>query len=220
MAMLLFKEKKKTYTDVEFVDGICREDRRCQNALYAHCRRYFEDNYKGVFFAGDNEKSDIFQESFLQLWRNIENKRVYVENGSLYGKAGKPFTGQLTTYFMSIAKYKYMEWVRQSHDELLDDEFMGQFFDELSKNQTNEKENIDKERARYEILAECVSQISKRCNEILTKFYYECKSLDEILDELKTFLSKDALKTTKYKCMENLRVSANAMWQLYLDGKK
>lgn len=52
----------------------------------------------------------------------------------------------------------------------------------------------------------------KRCYDILTKYYYEEKDLDTILLEIDTITTKNALKTKKYKCMENLREVA---WKIY-----
>ena len=52
----------------------------------------------------------------------------------------------------------------------------------------------------------------KRCYDILTKYYYEEKDLDTILLEIDTITTKNALKTNKYKCMENLREVA---WKIY-----
>lgn len=216
MSILELNKKKKAYSDVELVEGVFKNDRRCQNALYDHCRQYFEEHYSSVFFADDDLKMDIFQEAFLQLWMNIETKKIFVENGELLGKDGQSFRAQLTTYFMSIAKRKYLEWVKQSYDELIsDDDYLNHLFNGLSQERFMEEDDEISE-VQYAILSECIAQISKRCNEILTKFYYEGKNLDEIMVELQSFLSKDALKTAKYKCMENLRVSANSMQQEYL----
>ena len=59
-----------------------------------------------------------------------------------------------------------------------------------------------------EIIDDCLSKMSERCYEILTKFYDEEKKLDQIMLELNTFKSKDALKTAKNKCLDKLRTSS------------
>ena len=53
---------------------------------------------------------------------------------------------------------------------------------------------------------------------IRDRYYYEEKSLDAILQELPNFESKNALKTMKYKCMENLRKSAQEIYHRYLNS--
>ena len=69
-----------------------------------------------------------------------------------------------------------------------------------------------------EIIADCISNMSKRCNQILTMFYYENKTLDDIMEDLPGFESKNALKTRKYKCMEELRKSAKTIYHRYLNS--
>lgn len=212
--MVTIKLKLETYSDVDFVEGVYKRNRVIENALNLHCKKYFDLNYKGVFFAGSDMREEIFQESFITLWEIIENRIIYVEDGELKGKGGKPFNGQLTTYFMSIAKFKYLEWVRKNssyneygYDELKSIKDVWEFLD-----------NVPENKIQYEILSYCISQMPKGCNKILTMFYYEEKNLDAIMMEIPTYKSKNALKTAKHKCMENLRNSANAIYNRYINA--
>lgn len=212
--MVTIKLKLETYSDVDFVEGVYKRNRVIENALNLHCKKYFDLNYKGVFFAGSDMREEIFQESFITLWEIIENRIIYVEDGELKGKGGKSFNGQLTTYFMSIAKFKYLEWVRKnssyneySYDELKTIKDVWEFLD-----------NVPENKIQYEILSYCISQMPKGCNRILTMFYYEEKNLDAIMMEIPTYKSKNALKTAKHKCMENLRNSANAIYNRYINA--
>ena len=171
----------KTYSDVAYVEGMYRRDPVMERALHKHCKQYFDENYRGVFFVGDEHKMEIFQESFITLWEKIEKRKIYVEDGILKGKDGAPFIGKLTTYFMGIAKLKFKEWVRDRHT--------GQ-----------DAENEEKKRKAKD-----------------AEIYKE-KSLDDIMLELPTFKSKNALKTEKYKCMENLRKSAQEIYHRYMNA--
>lgn len=207
----------KEYTDVAYVDGVYRRNPVMERALYDHCKQYFDENYRGVFFVGEEHKMEIFQEAFIKLWENIEKRKIHVEDGMLKGKEGMPFTGKLTTYFMGIAKNKYREWVRDQQKGInvnVDDKTL------KKRNQEQYKEFLydETENEIVELIAECISRMSERCNQILTMFYYERKTLDDIMIELPTFESKDALKTAKYKCMENLRKSAGEMRNRYMNS--
>ena len=214
--MAIVSLKPKVYSDAAYVDGVYRRDSAMECALYNHCKRYFDENYRGVFFVEDNHKMEIFQEAFITLWEKIEKRKIYVEEGVLKGKDGLPLSGKLTTYFMSIAKFKYMEWVRDHH--------IGQDVEAIEKKQRAKDAEIYKEMLYdegeneiIEIIADCISQMSERCNQILTMFYYEQKTLDDIMIELPSFESKNALKTAKYKCMENLRKSALEIHRRYIN---
>ena len=209
--MSIIRLKPKHYSDATYVDGVYRHDKAMERALYKHCKQYFDDNYRRIFIAGDASKEEIFHESFITLWEKIEQRKIYVENGTLMGKTGKPFTSTLTTYFMGISKMKYLEQVREVSgptatifdDNMLKDELYPSLDD-----------NPDEEMAS--IIAMCVSQLPPRCNQILTLFYYEGKKLEDILLDIPSIANKNALKTAKYKCMETLRQSAQEMYKRYM----
>ena len=207
----------KTYSDVAYVDGVFRHDPIMERALHYHCKRYFDENYKCVFFVGDEYKDEIFQEAFITLWEKIINKKIYVEDGELKGKNGNVFSGKLTTFFMSIARLKYLELVRENLHRYTDVE-------EERRRREQEAEMFKSllydsdDETMLEIIADCISKMSKQCNQILTMFYYEEKTLDDIMIELTTFESKNALKTRKYKCMEELRKSAKSIYRRYLNS--
>lgn len=206
----------KTYSDVAYVEGVFRRDPILERALHYHCKRYFDENYKSVFFVGNEHKDEIFQEAFITLWEKIINKKIYVEDGELKGKNGKSFSGQLTTFFMSIARLKYLEWARKNLHQYKDEE--EQHISEQEIELVNSMLYDRDDETMLEIIADCISKMSKQCNQILTLFYYEEKTLDEIMVELKTFESKNALKTRKYKCMEELRKSAKSIYRRYLNS--
>lgn len=214
--MAVIRLNAKTYSDAAYVDGVFRRDHAMERALHYHCKQYFDENYKSLFFVGDENKKDIFQEAFIKLWENIEKKKIYVENGILKGKGGNAFSGKLTTYFMGIAKLKYLEWARTNKQQHVSKE------EELRRKKQEMKlfETLlyDKDdEAMFEIIADCISHMTTRCNQILTMFYYKEKTLDVIKKEL-GFESKNALKTRKYKCMEELRKSAKSIYHRYLNS--
>lgn len=211
--------KPKTYSDVAYVEGVAHRDTLMERELERHCHSYFNEYSRGIFFCDDDTLLDIYQEAFITLWQKIEMHKIYVEDGVLKNVNGKPFTSSLLTYFMSIAKLKNLEI---SRDKLFCIEL-----EEEIKHTKKRFENIDFDPCSmlYEepsnimcdIIAECISVMSERCNQILTKFYYEEKSLDDILMEVPSFSSKNALKTHKYKCMETLRKNAQDWYRRYIN---
>ena len=211
--MTTYKILDAQYSDVALVEGMSRHDHRAERAMHFHCKKYFDENYSSVFIAANEDRQDIFQEAFITLWQNILKKKIYVEDGVLLGKEGEALNGKLTTYFMRIAKLKYLEWVRKipfvpyTNEEMmaLEKMYKDLLFDDV----------FDGGEVKYRIIEECISHMSERCRQILTMFYYERKTLDQIMEELTTFMSKDALKTAKYKCMQTLHDSANTIYNRY-----
>ena len=215
--MAVTRLNAKTYSDAAYVEGVFMRDPMMERALHKHCKQYFDENYKGVFFVGNEYKDEIFQEAFIKLWENIANKKIYVEDGVLKGKGGEAFSGKLTTYFMSIAKLKYLEWARENLHKVSDkEEERRRREQEIELFKTLLYDSDDE--VMLEIIADCISHMSERCNQILTMFYYEEKTLDDMMSELPTFDSKNALKTAKYKCMEALRKSAKSIYRRYLNS--
>lgn len=206
--------------ELRLVDGMAHKSRRTQYELYAYCSNYFWNNYRGVFFADENVAAEILQNSFIAFWENIERRKIYAENGRVRGKDNKPLNGSILTYFMSIARYKYLEYERE-HPVYADPETeLGRL---LRKEGFAPPKCIDMlydpdENDIIDIIADVVSHMSPRCNQILTKFYYEEKKLEVILTEIPEIRSYEALKSKKYKCLENLRKSVKEIYHRRLNS--
>lgn len=204
----------KQENEARLVSGMADKDLSMQYELYAYCSDYFWDNYRGVFFADKKAAAEILQDTFIAFWENIERKKIYVDDGIVMGKDAKPLNGSILTYFMSIARNKYLEYVRE-HPVYADPETeLGRL---LRKEGFNPNEYTDMlydsgENMMLEIIADIISHMSPRCSQILTKFYYEEKKLEIILKEMPTIESYAALKTKKNKCMNMLRKSAREIY--------
>lgn len=204
----------KQENEARLVSGMADKDLSMQYELYAYCSDYFWDNYRGVFFADEKSAAEILQDTFIAFWENIERKKIYVDDGIVMGKDAKPLNGSILTYFMSIARNKYLEYVRE-HPVYADPETeLGRL---LRKEGFNPNEYTDMlydsgENMMLEIIVDIISHMSPRCSQILTKFYYEEKKLEIILKEMPTIESYAALKTKKNKCMNMLRKSAREIY--------
>lgn len=204
--------------EARLIAGMHDGNQLAQYELYAYCADYYYEKYRGVFYATEEAVEEILQNSFIKLWENIECGKIYAEDNIVKGKDGKPLSGSIRTYFMGIAKLKYLEWLRE-HPFFADPETeMGK---KVRANGFDEQEYLnmlygESDNIQLEIIADLISKMSERCYEILSKFYYEDKDLDRILTEIPSIESKNALKTKKHKCMENLREVANETYRRYL----
>lgn len=206
--------------EARLVAGMYDKNKKIQSELYVYCSRYFWANYRGVFFADEKAATEIFQNTFIAMWENIERRKIYVSDGRVMGKNNEPLSGSILTYFMGIARIKYLEWVRE-HPSYADSETeMGRKIREEGFD-AQQYINIlydSEDNKMLDIIADVISHMSERCCEILSKFYYEEKDLDTILFEIPTIGSKNALKTKKHKCMELLRTSAKNIYCNYLNS--
>ena len=201
------------HTDIEFMEGMLAKDPRMEQAFYLHCRNYFYDHCHAVFFTSDADSSDIFQNTFISVWQNIERGKIYVADGRIMGN-GAPLNCSLTTYFMSVARNKYLEFVRSGiTDRHISKVSVSDMF-ENDEHFVDDWLDDDYENAMYEVLSDSISVMPPRCSQILTKFYYENKKLDEMLCEMPSYTSKDALKSNKNRCLERLRTYALSLYNI------
>ena len=196
--------------EARLVAGMAEKRRSIEYELYVYCSDYFWDNYRGVFFIEENAAAEILQNTFIAFWENIERRKIYVEDGVLKGKDNMPFRGSILTYFMKIARNKYFEYIRSKSDDADIDIELART---LREKGFDPDEYIDMlydsgENLMLDIIADVVSKMPERCYQILTKFYYEEKELDTILNEIPTISSYNALKTRKNKCLNTLRDNA------------
>lgn len=203
--MLRFSMKK--WTDTEIVEAIARHDTAMIERFYHDSKAYFR-SHAGAFFVQDSQTDDLFQEAMVHLWREVETRRIEVQEGVICrwteGKP-QPMTCSLNTFLLAIIKRKHWEALRkESHLQLTDDVTMLDALDR-SRFGDDETEVREEEEVREQVVADAVLGMSDRCRQILTWFYYEHRSLDEILSLRAENTSKVGLKTSKYKCMQRLR---------------
>ena len=107
---------------------------------------------------------------------------------------------ELDGYFMRIVKNLYLEETRKKNKFIhIEDNFDHVDFEACSDYMSWEEDD-DVKRAR--IVRNCLQSLTTACLDILTKFYYENKSLETILEEREQNSSYDGLKTRKWKCMK------------------
>lgn len=203
--------KNNNLSDTEIIEGLQDNDKKIENVFYLSCRNYFAERRSGIFAfeqSGAKEPQDIFQESFLKLWQEIQARRIFIRDNFAWridkNGVGRKMSASLKTYLMAIAKYKNYENIRE--EEIYVDE--PPVFREVVTDDSDEN-------LKSWIVTQCVNNLPARCKEILTLFYYENKSLDEIRSIRKENLSKDGLKSGKSKCMKTLKERITTEFEHY-----
>lgn len=201
---MIFEFRRKSYTDIQIVEAYQTGDKKIQQFWYDKCRSQFgkgTSNYGGLT---DYDRDDLFQDSFIILWEKMESHQIYTLDATVHvaTKKGDSIIPDMLGYFMRIVKNKYLEMfhsgkyvipINESITSSQDDSFEDPYWDE------------DPEVEKDRIVSQCLLSLPKSCLEILTKFYYEKKSLEQILEERPENNSYDGLKSRKSKCMTNLK---------------
>lgn len=215
--MLIEFSKRKSKTDAEYVRLIQDKHDKVTEEFYHLARRYFKNSYRSVFSRMDLME-DIFQQSFVKLWTEIETGKIFVgENEELfrYDRNGniRKLTCSLNTFLIDIAKNDYRSWLR--NDRLtLEDDF--ESFAHMEEVKSVVWGDESAETLREQIVNSCILELPPRCKEILTMFYYQGMTLDEIIIARgEKNISKNGLKTGKYKCMESLKAKVRDTFSKY-----
>lgn len=201
---MIFEFRRKSYTDIQIVDAYQNGDKKIQQFWYDKCRSQFgkgTSNYGGLT---DYDRDDLFQDSFIIFWEKMESHQIYIHEGMVHvtSKKGDSIIPDMLGYFMRIVKNKYLEMFHSGKYVIPINEVVtssnDDFFEDLY---WDEDPDVEKDR----IVSQCLLSLPKSCLEILTMFYYEKKSLEQILEERPENNSYDGLKSRKSKCMTNLK---------------
>lgn len=201
---MIFEFRRKAYSDIQIVEAYQTGDKKIQQFWYDKCRSQFgkgTSNYGGLT---DYDRDDLFQDSFIILWEKMESHQIYILEGTIHvsTKKGDSEIPDMLGYFMRIVKNKYLEMFHSGKFVMPLNEVVTSsnedFFAELY---WDEDPDVEKDR----IVSQCLLSLPKSCLEILTMFYYEKKSLEQILEERPENNSYDGLKSRKSKCMTNLK---------------
>jgi len=195
--------KSKRLSDAEIIVGLQRHDPKAEKYFFDSSYRYFDLHFNQLFFDSDS-KQEIFQTAIIKLWTEIENKTIKIIGNHVCRRqktrAYAEMTASLNTFMMTFAKNEFREFLRNHKDDNYE-EFMTSL--EAAKEIADEAYDEDD---KIRIIDECILSMSPNCIEIITLFYYQKKSLDDIMmirGEQNS--SKDGLKTAKNKCMVTLR---------------
>lgn len=157
------------------------------------------------FGISEDDCKDIFQESFIILFNNIQ--------------AGKlnDMTASLSTYFMSICKNKALEHLRGSSKSVnVDEEMSLSLMDGEVRTEKIEAllalDNGDAviEAQKEELVRSIVKDLPSPCNELLWGFYRDNLSMRSLADMF-NYSSESSVKVTKHRCCEKFRVRYNEL---------
>lgn len=152
--------------------------------LYDTYCREFVSFACGSFNIDRDTATDIYQDSFIALYHNIQNGKL------------TNFSVSLKSYLFHIGKHKLMNHCRNRsarHEEEMDDSLLDiPYF-----------ESQDWQR-KQEITYEAVLQMTEPCSTVLTLYYWEKQSMAEIARRME-YKSEQVAVNRKSLCMKKLK---------------
>ncbi len=151
-------------------------------ANYAWLEQYICTN------SGNAEDAqDIFQESISAAWLNLKEGR-FSGNGQ-----------QFNAYVRQICKFKWLNELKSAtRNRIMYAEDMAAYdtVDDGAGQLEEQLEQLQRLHRNFRLLGE-------KCQEVLSRFYYERQSLADIAAAMHQ--TEESMKTTKYRCMVQLR---------------
>lgn len=153
---------------------------------------------QGQFSLPIEDCEDIFQESFITLYNNIQN-----------GKLEK-LTSSMSTYFMGICKNKAYEFMRAKGKMVstpyeINTGSQNTFLDEqVEKILMLESESDSLQKKKEALVREIVRNLPSPCDDLLWGFYRDGYSMRILADRF-NYATVNSVKVTKHRCCEKFR---------------
>lgn len=155
----------------------------------------------------EDECADVFQDSLVILWKNINEDKVDSKDLGLSS----------STYFITICRNKTMELLRSKSKYMTTSYEINPIkdFHEYQEDQVEKilsledtSENIQKEKEA--LVRDIVKNLPSPCNELLWGYYGDGHSM-KMLAEMFNYASENTAKVTKHRCCEKFRVRYTEM---------
>ena len=176
---------------------------RFANEQWQKTRAFLINRYS----LSEDECADVFQDSLIILWKNINENKVDSKDLGLSS----------STYFMTICRNKTMELLRSkskyvttSYEINPSKDYYDYQEDQVERILSLEEthENVQKE--KEELVRDIVKNLPSPCNELLWGYYGDGHSM-KMLAEMFNYASENAVKVTKHRCCKKFRVKYSEM---------
>lgn len=182
-----------SFTDIQIIEGLLSRDTALCNKIAEFL--YSENNKSISHYVLNNsgtlqDAEDLFQDSIITLIHQVWQEKYHLQDDT-----------KLSTYFFSVAK---KNWLKKLEREGKKYNWELQF----SKNQSeiisnNSAIEIMIEKEEIESSWAIFNQLGDLCKKVLTAYYFEEKTMEEIALKF-GFTNAQAAKTRKFRCMQEL----------------
>lgn len=129
---------------------------------------------------------EIYQEAMVLFYENV-----------VFGKI-KQLDSAVKTYIFSIGKHKIYEHLRAKKKLFVVDDFIAE---EPTEEYILEESFLEE---KYQLMQKAFQKLGDRCQKILELFYYQNKSIKEIV-EAENYENENTVKANKSRCLKKLR---------------
>lgn len=132
---------------------------------------------------------DLFQDALTVLYQKVrDDDQLKITN--------------LESYFFGICKFLWFKKIRE--DKRLP-------FVDLEHYSIKGEVKTDIQSEQIEMIMDVMDQISEACRKLLSLFYFDKLSMEEISERL-GYSSAQVVKSKKYKCLNSLKEKVKSKW--------
>ncbi len=160
----------------EIFRKICAGDESALEVLY---KKYYRMMTRLVISNNgtEEEAKDIYQDALIVFWQKATSGKLVL-------------TSKISTYLYSICLNLWRKELERKK--------------KLSNEEKDSVEYIDVDQEeRRQIINDCISQLGDTCRRVLTYYYFDGMSMQDIAKKLE-FANTNTAKTKKYKCKKKL----------------
>ena len=177
-------------TDADYIKGFRDNDDRVIGQFYKKSRQAFFAYFKKAYSKDEAYLTELFQDSCVELWRNVQNGRLTVQG----------LTCALETYLFSIGRHLMMSRDRKTgkcteYQETIDGK---------DQPENDQEETSSSKEELFDFVVRMVNSMKAPCRKLLGAQYWDRLSGEEIAKKL-GYNSTDSVKSQKFKCMRKLR---------------
>lgn len=136
--------------------------------------------------AGKEDAMDIFQDALIAFYRNVQNKKI----------SGDSI--KIKNYLYAISRNLWLNRLRKQPKRFLEEV---PSISESPESIYIENENSDEMKKNLEL---ALSKMSERCQKLISDYYLDQKSNEEIAREL-GFKNANSSRVMKHRCLRQLR---------------
>lgn len=151
-----------------------------KNGFKLFAKRYTSD---------EDQIHNTYQDAIIALLENAQKGKMQSLNSSI------------GTYLFAIGKYLLFKRLKERNQN-------SEITEELMETVPFETYEEEGQEQSILLLRRKLKELGPKCQEILQLFYYQSKNLDEIA-QIMGYESKDVLKSTKSRCLKNLKDNLN-----------
>ena len=157
----------ENHSDETLFQGLKEGSESAFKKVYEDSRELFL-NFARRYSLADEEILDAYQDAYVALYENIQNGKLTTLKSSL------------STYIISIGKYKIMERLRKRNRRTNNEQLLNRL---KEVDIAIEEFDIDNEALSTEqkLLKKYFDTLGEKCQKILTLFYYQQYNIKEIM---------------------------------------